>query len=703
MTIVVPVYGAVQYTRECIQSVFDHVDLEVHRLLVVNDLGPEADAIESMVTSLIKGKKGVQYERNSENLGFVGTCNRAVNELDTSDRDVLILNSDAAFTEGALDAMIDVLYASEKHGVVCARSNDATIASIPLRQRDPADPRDADSARKIFDAISSELPAWTLSPVAVGFCFLVRRTLARNHGMFDPAFSPGYDEENDFCLRVNALGMSAAIANHAFVSHASTASFDLNDQKEYQRLHGQELERRYPYYHNAVSNHLRFGRDVVDNFAAVLAREPKTRPSILIDLHHMSLHYDGSIRNALSFLELLQERAPKLEADFTIQASSEGVKFFNLAKFGFTVLENGVDDRVYDAAFALSPIAHTGAILSLNRKALRWMVSHLDVIALRSLQLRSYEWSRRQVVHDSLRYADRVVSISEFTTVDTRAYFPDLVLEKPKLLDIPEGLSIQRFESKPGDIELRDLARSTRDVLASGDYILVMGNGFPHKQVVPALTALAPLNRPLISLGLRSTYNIAPGVIHEMPTGSLSDELMDHIIEHSALMVFPSSYEGFGLPLAEAAAHGKRLLVFRSAALEETVRVLGIAKSVTFFDYFDELAGLVEQDLAKPALTPPSSMRTIRDYNNDIIDELMLLVNEPVDMVNLRERWNHFMAVGEYMDALAREKEHLLALLQRTLARKSVRAAEWIARKLSPLRPFARKMRNFLRRLLKRG
>ena len=77
---------------------------------------------------MIDGATGVDYVRNERNLGFVGTCNRAATELDRTDNDILLLNSDAELFPGTLQEMSAVLHLSEKHGVVTARSNHATIA-----------------------------------------------------------------------------------------------------------------------------------------------------------------------------------------------------------------------------------------------------------------------------------------------------------------------------------------------------------------------------------------------------------------------------------------------------------------------------------------------------------------------------------------------------------------------------------------------
>ena len=105
-------------------------------MLLVNDSGPDADAIEASLLAQIKGWGSIRYERNERNLGFVGTCNRAVTELDATDNDILLLNSDTVTTPKFLEEMSTVLHLSPLHGIVCPRSNDAVIASFPYKLRD---------------------------------------------------------------------------------------------------------------------------------------------------------------------------------------------------------------------------------------------------------------------------------------------------------------------------------------------------------------------------------------------------------------------------------------------------------------------------------------------------------------------------------------------------------------------------------------
>src|SRR5690606_28349176 len=105
---------------------------------------------------------------------------------------------------------------------------------LPYFHREGFAGRTMERAREIFAAISRELPRFYITPVVVGFCMLVRRHLVDNHGLFDVAYGAGYNEENDFCLRVNALGYSALLANHALALHVGSTSFgsDTRDERD---------------------------------------------------------------------------------------------------------------------------------------------------------------------------------------------------------------------------------------------------------------------------------------------------------------------------------------------------------------------------------------------------------------------------------------------------------------------------------------
>lgn len=274
---VIPVYGDLPSLERCVVSVLDTVDTTVDSVLLVNDCGPDADTIERRLTELIAGRDGVRYERNDTNLGFVGACNRAALELDSTTNDILLLNSDTVVTSGWLDELGAVLHDRADHGIVCARSTNATIASLPFRLRDPATPRTMDRSKATLDAVRDELPRYSYPPVAMGFCFLIRRELITEHGLFDEVFAPGYGEENDFCLRMDQHGYRSVMAHHVLVEHEGARSFLSARRAKLRADHERILVERHPDYPARVRDYLWAGIDPVDAFADVLAAPPGPR------------------------------------------------------------------------------------------------------------------------------------------------------------------------------------------------------------------------------------------------------------------------------------------------------------------------------------------------------------------------------------------------------------------------------------------
>ncbi len=279
--VVVPVYGARAELRRCADALVETVDTTIDSVLFVNDCGPDADGIESDLVALVAERPGFSYARNARNLGFVGTCNRAATELAPPGRDILLLNSDAVPTAGWLDELAGVLAAAPEHGIVCPRSDNATIASLPFRQRDPDRPRTPERTAEVHAALRERLPRFSVVPVAMGFCFLVRGDLIERFGLFDDAFAPGYGEENDFCLRMRRHGVLSVLAHRALVFHQAGQSFSPPQRVKLRARHERLLRRRHPDYPALVYRYLHAGADAVDVFADSLVRDDET-PRIVV-------------------------------------------------------------------------------------------------------------------------------------------------------------------------------------------------------------------------------------------------------------------------------------------------------------------------------------------------------------------------------------------------------------------------------------
>ncbi len=252
VTIVIPVYADWPSLKDCLEAITKTVDLAKHQVMLVNDCGPEVDELEASIKNFIKDKDGFEYHRNSKNLGFVRTCNRAVLELDKTTNDILLLNSDTKPTKGWLEELIQLLALSPKNLAVSPRSSNATIATIPL-SRAVTKGVGAEASYEVYKKIKSKLPRYYVAPVAFGYCMLIRRSLINKYGLFDEkTFGQGYGEEVDFCRRLKKHGFQCIMANHAYVFHLEARSFTPERKKQIIERNYKIIWNRYPDYRQEV-------------------------------------------------------------------------------------------------------------------------------------------------------------------------------------------------------------------------------------------------------------------------------------------------------------------------------------------------------------------------------------------------------------------------------------------------------------------
>jgi GT2 family glycosyltransferase len=361
VTVVVPVYGDLPSLTACVESLKANIDQSRHHVLLMNDSGPDADEIETALLALIAGQPGFSYERNLRNLGFVGNCNRAALEIDQTDNDILLLNSDTMTTPGFLEELSGVLHASPEHGAVCARSNNATIASLPFKLRDPAVGRSIERTAQAHEQLKDSLPRFSISPVAMGFCILMRRELIREHGLFDEVFAPGYGEENDFCLRIGQAGFSSVIAHRALVFHVGARSFVGARREALRSSHEKILVTRYPFYPAAVQRYLHQERDPVDVFADAMAPGDDVVRA-LIDIDEAP---GGRID---PWHEQLLDAATALASDtatFSVSVPDRAAA---------STARQSQLDGLWDVAIARAESPTAGQLARLNRTSLRWVL-----------------------------------------------------------------------------------------------------------------------------------------------------------------------------------------------------------------------------------------------------------------------------------------------------------------------------------------
>ena len=84
---------------------------------------------------------------------------------------------------------------------------------------------------------------------------------------------------------------------------------------------------------------------------------------------------------------------------------------------------------------------------------------------------------------------------------------------------------------------------------SESEFVLVMGNKFPHKNLIETAEALAVRlpNLNIIAIGTQSTNESSR--VKYLNSGNLSEKLLHGLFSDAHSIVFPSYYEGFGFPI----------------------------------------------------------------------------------------------------------------------------------------------------------
>jgi GT2 family glycosyltransferase len=566
VSIVVPAFGAAPQLADCLESLSRHAPRGCE-VLVADDATPDDSVVD--VVRTFEAILPLRYARRSTNLGFVENCNEAIRSVLSSGNDVLLLNSDTQVTAGFLEEMWEVLHLHEKHAVVSPRSNNATIFSVPYWGG-----LTAEESYQLWRTIRHLFPRYQVMPTAVGFCLLIKNVVIRQLGVFDPIYSPGYHEENDFICRINRYGYSAVVAHHAFVFHHESASFGAT-KRNLERRNSQLLDERYPEYRRKVGQHMRYGVDPIDHFAILWKEHHKT---ILFDLFHLPAKHSGTSEFALS---LLLRLAPLLDERYQLRLglSDEARQFFSNELTGYQLYDpvRHTDAR-FDLVFKPSQIFTWPELLRMVRLGGRIAYTHLDVIAIRCDYLNGP--NTRSLFKTAALLADRVMTISEFSRADFAALY---------------DVSVPFEVIHPGTHEARGTGTAPR-VQPSAGYVLIVGNQFHHKAVDRAICALRGVGE-LVALGGTDTTDPS---VRSVPSGSLSRSAIAELFDEAAVVVYPSFYEGFGMPILDALAQGIPVVAL-STAVNEELRSLVPSNGLFLVHEHDEMRSIVERILRQPA------------------------------------------------------------------------------------------------------
>ncbi len=240
VSVIIPVYGQLSYTFNCIDSLFSHISRFTAEIIVLDDCSPD-----EVTAEFVPQVEGLRYHRQASNGGFISSCNTGAGLA--LGRYVLMLNSDTRVVEGWLDEIIGSFTRFPNAGLVGSKMlypDGALQEAGGILWRDGSAwnyGRDDDPNRPQYcfarqvDYIS-------------GCSIAIPTVLWRELGGFDLHYTPAYAEDADLCQRVCARGLEVWFQPTSRVVHyegKTSGTNTANGVKAYQVVNLRKLFMRW--------------------------------------------------------------------------------------------------------------------------------------------------------------------------------------------------------------------------------------------------------------------------------------------------------------------------------------------------------------------------------------------------------------------------------------------------------------------------
>jgi glycosyltransferase involved in cell wall biosynthesis len=182
----------------------------------------------------------------------------------------------------------------------------------------------------------------------------------------------------------------------------------------------------------------------------------------------------------------------------------------------------------------------------------------------------------QRMIRRSLTRGDRIITVSKNSRSDLLRYYD---VDESRIEAVYNGVE----DVYHHHLDTVDLDRWMQQLDLERPYLLFVGNPKPHKNLDNVIRAYArarenyDFDAPLVCVGSRpeADFKIRQraeqlGIATDVRLlGHVAQEALPAIYQGATLFLYPTLYEGFGLPVVEAMASGVPVITSNTSALEE--------------------------------------------------------------------------------------------------------------------------------------
>jgi glycosyltransferase involved in cell wall biosynthesis len=409
-------------------------------------------------------------------------------------------------------------------------------------------PPHADRGNLLPRAILADLPAFYLTCEHLAGCSLFHHNLIAS--IPDDTLGEAYDFKEALGrlqIEVRRRGFGTLILNR-IVADVPVIG---DAYPQYPAETADRLQQIYPEFADSRTRmaNLPWRQAEAAKAATCLPKPSGELPGLILDCRGMPAYFNGTSECILGILDGLA--ALKTKWQFGILASPEAAAFHHLTnRYPTIAVHTSLPDRYAAVCIRLSQAWDIQTVYELHRMARYLAVHMLDTIS----------WDILVPNHPATGPAWEFVAQYMDGLLYNSHYTKNRFQRRFVVADHVQQIVIHHSFHR--DDHVFDAPAAKRD------HILIFGNDYPHKAINETLSILTRAfpYQPIIAVGAKGKSQANLTIL---PSGEIATQEIERLYAGGRMLVYPSYYEGFGLPVVKGLNYGMDVVVRRSALARE--------------------------------------------------------------------------------------------------------------------------------------